>query len=1123
MSMKDHPNQDALYTAVNIYLKAMRPFIFRNMKKVPRPALDDQINHQDDVEIADFPHLVRRYWNDVFAQHFDPAWDARSRISLIKEARNRVSHPRSNDIESDYAFARLEDIVDVLGEINAPEQALEVKTIRDKLAKDSHVPVPENKVEPPIQEPETKSPERKISDLTPWRDVISPNSDVIDGTFRKSEFAADLQEVYEGRARTATYGDVDVFFNQTYITPGLRGVMTNTLKRLGNKGGAPVVQLKTGFGGGKTHSLIALYHLITGASTLRALPTDSENVQLREEIEEIMQEAGWDPNTPIDANVSVLVGTYLSTTDTDRTDGGDPLNTLWGRMADQLGGQDAYEIIGEAARQGISPGGKQLDDLFRHVGPSVILIDELVAYTRNVQSVTRDSIYSFVQSLTESVSRCENIVLVVTLPKSQTQAGAEIGNEALKEYETIFSKIPHETSDETLQETFERKEEIWEPLDTNQAFEVVRRRLFGSDIDEVERDRTCEAYRKMYQKAHNEYPEIASDQKYLQRMKDCYPIHPEVFDRLYNDWSAISAFQRTRGVLRIMANCISRLYQKQDPSPLIMPANFTLDDAALGDEFAKLLGRSGGNWKPVLTEVDSDSSLTDQIDMKSEVFLRVGGAARRVARTVFFGSATGRAARGITTRDIHLGTVVPGEGVSVYNDALNRMRGNLYFLYKEGDRYYFHAEENLNKVATDRVKQYNEDDFNNEIILRLGRLIGRDPKIQVCPTSPSMVEDSEDIKFVILPPQASLSNREKDEDTARPAALNLLTYSGEGEKLRIFKNTLLFITAKRDDIRNLNNLVKDYLAWYSILNGDVLHSPITKLDGTRLDQTKENLESSDDAVTSALIKAYRWALAPLQEDPKKSDYSFSEVSTKPDDGKIINRIRDQFIADETIIDKIAPSIFSNKLQQYVWSNDIYKDHIDVDTLWELLTQNVYMPRLRDRNVLSSCIKEGVLEGLFGFALEYIDNSYVNLRFEDNVSLVRIDKGTTAVLINPELAKIIKEEQEKQNKIDPPKPDPPDKQTGKKDKSTGSISESPQPKGPKHVVITKTLQLELPFADEIGVIQDEIVRTLKTDGGNVKIEVVVTADKSEGFSENTTRSVKLNSEHIDAEFKSDESD
>lgn len=1104
MNSSKSPNQDALYEALNIYRDAMRAFMFKNMKAVSGVLTEENIHNETDIDINDFPHLFRRRWNEVFEQRFDRERDVRSAVGIITEARNKTFHPGEKDLIREYALSRLHEIADLLGQINAPEQMREVEAIRDKLLTSSV----------PTQDDKPKLPRRKTTDLTPWRDVIRPNNDVIEGTFRKSEFAADLQEVYEGNAKTEEYGETKIFFNQTYITPGLRDLLVNTLKRLAGKGGDPVIQLKTGFGGGKTHSLIALYHLITGANILRELPADGEYARLRQEIDEIVSEAEWDPNIPINANVSVLVGTYLSTTDSDETKQGDPLNTLWGKMAEQLGGQDAYDFIRDAALKGISPGGKQLDDLFEYVGPSVILIDELVAYVRNVDTDVQARLYTFIQTLTQSIKRSKNIVLVATLPEGKTQAGGQVGVTVLDELEEILKRV----------------DAVSIPLEVDNAFEVVRRRLFGPVLDEMERDQTCEAFRKMYQNARREYPDNVTEQDYLNRMKACYPIHPEIFDRLFQDWSAIPGFQRTRGVLRIMATYISRLYREQDQSLLIMPANLPLEDPALADEFTRLLAQSGGNWDPVVQEVDSHGSRTDEIDTKSTVFVNVGGAARRIARTVFLGSATGGAFKGITTRQIHLGVVEPEQTVSTYNDALGRMKGNLYYLYNLDDRYYFHTQENLNKVALDRADQYTDENVYSEIVSRLERAIGRDPAVQVCPTSPSMVEDSEDIQFVILPPQASLASREKDDDTAHPTALNILKYSGDDEKQRIFKNTLLFITAKRDDVRELRNLVKNYLAWNSIMSGDDIHNKVPNLVDTRFDQTKGNLESADDAIDTTLFKAYRWGLVPIQHDAQKSEYDFSDVSTKTDNPRIASRMREQFIADDTVIKKIDPSVFSGKLQQYIWSSDTYQEHIEIDTLWELMAQNVYMPRLRDRGVLSTCIKEGILTGTFGFAHAYTDGDYVNFRFEENVGALRIEKGTTAILINPELAKIIKEEKEQQEKEkeqqrrdsteEDAKTEKDAKETTEQKTDATEDGKEPSPTGPKRVVITKTLQLELPFVDEIGVIQDEIVRTLQADGGGVKIEIVVTADKSEGFSENTTRSVKLNSEHIDAEFKSD---
>ena len=170
--------------------------------------------------------------------------------------------------------------------------------------------------------------------------------------------------------------------------------------------------------------------------------------------------------------------------------------------------------------------------------------------------------------------------------------------------------------------------------------------------------------------------------------------------------------------------------------------------------------------------------------------------------------------------------------------------------------------------------------------------------------------------------------------------------------------------------------------------------------------------------------------------------------------------------------------------------------------------------MRDRSVLAACMREGIAAGVFGYANAYEGDDYRNFRFEEQIGSLRIAEGSTGVLINPEMAKLIKEEQPDPVKPPTPKPgsdpelidSPPD------------IEETPQ--GPTHVVVTKALQLELPFMQEIETLQDEIARTLQADGGNVKIEITVTANKSDGFSENTTRAVKQNSQHLNAEFKSD---
>ena len=668
MNTIERPHRDVLNKALDIYRDVMRPFIVNSLKQVrgrtveevlydslPRQAHEFQERlraNGGDVEavidITNFPGLVSKNWRgEVFGRQFGGDMTVQNLLYIITQARNRAAHPENTDLDAEYTRARLHDIAEVLVKINAPEQKRLVEDLRDTLINTDATlmqgnmgqvsAIVDSAISTTAGEKSLETATRDNTGLKPWREVIPPNLELTQGTFEEAELAANLQQVYDGRASATNYGNPVSFFKQTHLTAGLRSLLTNALQRLAGNGGAPVIQTKTGFGGGKTHSLIALYHLANSIDALANLPADGDSANTRAEIHTIMQEAGWNSTRNIHPKVAVLEGTFLSPTDAEVTkENGDPLNTLWGVMAYQLGSQTAYNLIGKAARrQDSAPLGAQLDRLFDHIGPCIILMDELVAYMLNLGDDLLGVNYTFIQALTESARRAKNVVIVATLPESRREAGGMKGEMILATLETRMGRI----------------ESIWKPLETNEAFEVVRRRLFGNQVNETERDRTCEAFVAMYNRNRKAFPEGVHEQRYLERMKACYPIHPEIFERLHSDWSTIHEFQRTRGVLRLMANCISRLY-RTDPSPLIMPGNLPLDDPNFTSEFDKILS---GRWDAVFAEADSNGGRADLIDQQRSSFSEYGGAARRIARTVFLGSCPSGAIRGIDTNRIHLG------------------------------------------------------------------------------------------------------------------------------------------------------------------------------------------------------------------------------------------------------------------------------------------------------------------------------------------------------------------------------------------------------------------------------------------------------------------------------------
>src|SRR6185369_3218555 len=253
------------------------------------------------------------------------------------------------------------------------------------------------------------------------------------------------------------------------------------------------------------------------------------------------------------------------------------------------------------------------------------------------------------------------------------------------------------------------------------------------------------AFAEFYRAQHQEFPPECHESDYEKRIKAAYPIHPEIFDRLYTDWSTLVKFQRTRGVLRLMAAVIHSLWEKGDRNPLILPANIPIDDPRVQFELTRYLS---DNWVPVIEkDVDGPSALPLRLD--GEVpNLGKFAACRRVARTIYLGSAptAGAANRGIEDRQIKLGCVMPGESPAVFGDALRRLSSAATFLYQDGARYWYSTQPTVTKLAEDRAEQLkrNPDPVVAEIGNRLRadlRVMGDFRRIHTMPQSGADVPD----------------------------------------------------------------------------------------------------------------------------------------------------------------------------------------------------------------------------------------------------------------------------------------------------------------------------------------------------------------------------------------------
>ena len=379
------------------------------------------------------------------------------------------------------------------------------------------------------------------------------------------------------------------------------------------------------------------------------------------------------------------------------------------------------------------------------------------------------------------------------------------------------------------------------------------------------RDSVARAFCDLYRTSHQEFPPECVEADYEKRVRAAYPIHPEFFERLYSDWSTLQSFQRTRGVLRLMAAVIHSLWEKGDRNPMILPANVPLDDPRVQFELTRYLP---DNWVPVIErDIDGANSLPLRLD--GEVpNLGKYGACRRVARSIYLGSAPIPAAanQGIEDRRIKLGCVIPGEPAAVFGDAMRRLGSTATYLYQDGARYWYSTQPTVANLAESRAEEYrrNRDKVDEEIGRRLREDLnnrGDFNKVHILPSSGHDVQDDQDASLVVLGPTYPHTREGGSDSRAITAAKSIL--ESRGNTPRLFRNTLAFLAADDTRLQDLEDGVRRFLAWRSILAD---REPLD-LPPHQVRQAESQQAAADSAVAARIGETYQWLLVPVQSSP----------------------------------------------------------------------------------------------------------------------------------------------------------------------------------------------------------------------------------------------------------------
>lgn len=796
--------------------------------------------------------------------------------------------------------------------------------------------------------------------LKPWREVAVPHEDVLKGTFQQAEFAADITRVHSKTA-VPEYQNPRLFFERTYITEGMALLLHSVVRRLAGLGGDPVIQLQTAFGGGKTHSMLAVYHMASGQAPARDLAG----------VGSILDKAGV-TELP-SAKIAVIDGINLSPSQPKVRDGIE-VKTFLGEIAWQLGDRDAYQKIAAADADGTAPPKEVVAEILNAASPCVILMDELVAYFRQfgdkrLAAGTFDTNITLVQVLTEAMKAAPRAILMASLPDSHN-AGGDEGQRALRELENYFGRV----------------QAIWKPVGEEEAFEIVRRRLFSGVSDERAKEEVCRAFAALYRDNPNDFPQETQTEQYLRRIERAYPLHPEIFERLYKDWSALPNFQRTRGVLKLMARVIHRLWQDNNRDLLILPGSLPLADTNTTNELLAYLSQG---WQPVIDrDVDGPSAAATGIDTGEPLFGSVE-AARRCSRTIMLGSAptsANRHVQGVALERVTLGAAQPEQPVARFKDATRRLQDKLSYLMVAEQRFWFDVRPNLRKEMEERKHRFEDvQHVQPEIKARLTQMFGAGVfgGTHVFVASQDVPDDLA-LRLVVLPLAVAYSRTTPD--AALKAADAVLRT--RGEQPRNQQNRLVFLAADADASQRLRDHVRTMLAWQSIIS-DYQGNRLV-LDNIQAKQASEALVQAREQTKRTLRETFRWLLAPRQDVKNGKllpNVEWDALSVSAQAPNLSAEIDKVLRENELLIHEWAPIHLNSLLKLWFWK----PDQADVGALdvWQKTCRYLYMPRLTNEDVYRRAVAAGAPStDFFGLAYGKEGEHYKGLTF---------GKATTPIL------------------------------------------------------------------------------------------------------------------------------
>lgn len=689
-------------------------------------------------------------------------------------------------------------------------------------------------------------------------ELCSPRPDVKDGRISESDFAADLAQVLRGEA-PAEYLDPVKFFANTHPTRGIRELLQNVCLRLQGSSDqvASIFRLDTNYGGGKTHSLIALTHVAKGIQGV-------SNVE--EFLDAALVPAGSVRVAAFDGeNADPVVGRSLGD--------GIRAKTPWGELAYGLAGKEGYELIRASDEQGIAPGAETIRELFGNE-PTLILLDELSVYLRKLKAKEREraggQLTAFLTALFKAVESSPRAALVFTLAIGKSGLATDAYSD---ENQFIAARM------DELMSVSARKATLLDPTEEDETVKVLRRRLFGF-IDDQRSEEVIQEYQRLWER-HREAiaPTSAADMR-LEAFRNGFPLHPELIETLRDKTSTLSNFQRVRGMLRLLARTVAQLWQEQPRDTYAIHLHH-LDpgNEVIRREIVTKLGLQ--QYLPAI-RADVAGVAGDQPSLAQELDLAhyrgLPPYAAYVTRIILFHSlAFNDALKGLTTEQLRYSLLAPGLDLSFANDAVRQfVQNSAYLDDRPGVPLRFMTEANLTQLIRRYMTMVDPGEVRTQLNDRIRQIFkGTVLQSVAFPGGPYDVpDDTGEGKpyLVILGYEAESVNA--SQLRVPPLVERLYKEKGSSGDLRINRNNLVFLCVDAERKEEMRQKMIRRLALRDLRRPEV-QAQLAEHQQLKL---AEEEKTSETAVAISIQQAYRHVFYPSKNKLEGADVELSHAS-----------------------------------------------------------------------------------------------------------------------------------------------------------------------------------------------------------------------------------------------------